>query len=75
MEKHDRELIEKYVSANDELNKNVREHTRLESILEDFNKQAHLTIEEELEQKRIKKLKLKSRDKIEKILSKYRRNK
>ncbi len=73
MEKRDLELIEKYISVDDQLREQVEEHNRFEAILEDLNKRIHLTAEEELEQKRIKKLKLKGRDKIEKILAKYRK--
>ncbi len=71
MEEKELKLIEKYISADDELRSEMEEHQKYETILEEFNKRIHLTPEEELEQKRIKKLKLKGRDKIEKILAKY----
>jgi uncharacterized protein YdcH (DUF465 family) len=72
MEKRDLELIEKYISVDDELRKYVEEHGRFEEFLEEFDKRIHLTPEEEMKQKGIKKLKLKGRDKIEQILAKYR---
>jgi uncharacterized protein YaaN involved in tellurite resistance len=72
MEKRDIELIEKFSAVDEELKKEVEEHRRFEEMLNDFNKRAYLTPEEEVEKKRIKKLKLRGRDKIEEILTKYR---
>jgi hypothetical protein len=72
MEKRDLELIEKYVSVDDELRKCVEEHGKFEKLLGEFSKRIHLTPEDEMKQKGIKKLKLKGRDKIEQILAKYR---
>ncbi len=73
MEKRDLEIIEKYSPIDEELRKHVEEHTKLEKILTEFSKRVYLTPEEQLEEKRIKKLKLKGRDRIEEILSRYRR--
>jgi hypothetical protein len=72
MEKRDIELIEKFSVVDEELKKEVEEHRKFEEMLNDFNKRAYLTPEEEVEKKRIKKLKLRGRDKIEEILVKYR---
>ncbi|MCX5896728.1 MAG: DUF465 domain-containing protein [Proteobacteria bacterium] len=72
MEKRDIELIEKFSVVDEELKREVAEHSRFEEILNDLNKRAYLTPEEEVEKKRIKKLKLRGRDKIEEILAKYR---
>jgi hypothetical protein len=72
MEKRDIELIEKFSVVDEELKKEVEEHRKFEEMLNDFNKRAYLTPEEEVEKKRIKKLKLRGRDKIEEILAKYR---
>jgi len=72
MEKRDIELIEKFSVVDEELKKEVEEHRKFEEILNDLNKRAHLTPEEEVEKKRIKKLKLRGRDKIEEILTRYR---
>ena len=73
MEKRDLELIEKYILTDEELRKHVEEHKKFEEILEECNKRIYLTPEEEMEQKRIKKLKLKGRDKITRILEKYKK--
>ena len=72
MEKRDIELIEKFSVVDEELKKEVEEHRKFEELLNEFNKRAYLTPEEEVEKKRIKKLKLRGRDKIEEILVKYR---
>ena len=72
MERKDVEIIEKYISVDDELKKHIEEHKKYEEILEEFNGRIHLTPEEEMKQKGLKKLKLQGRDKIEKILTKYR---
>ena len=72
MEKRDIELIEKFSVVDDELKREVEEHRKFEELLNELNKRAYLTPEEEVEKKRIKKLKLRGRDKIEEILVKYR---
>ncbi len=72
MEKRDLEIIEKYSPIDEELRRYIEEHRRYEEILEKFSTRPYLNPEEELEEKRIKKLKLKGRDKIEAILAKYR---
>jgi len=72
MEKNDEALIARYVDQDDELRKYVEDHRRFERTLEDFNKRVYLTPEEEVEKKKIQKLKLYGKDKIHRILSKYR---
>lgn len=72
MEKHDLELIEKYVGQDALLRELYKEHLDLEKKLESFNERSYLTPKDELERARLKKIKLKGRDKIESILNKYR---
>lgn len=72
MDERDEKLIETLIVRDEELKRFIDEHRKLERKLEEFNKRSYLTPEEEIERKRIKKLKLSGRDKIEKILSKYR---
>lgn len=72
MEKNDTLLIEKHIKEDEELSKYVEEHLLFEKQLEELNKKTHLTPAEEVEEKRIKKLKLAGRDKIETLLRKYR---
>lgn len=72
MEEKDRILIDKHIGRDEELKKYVREHQLFEKQLEELEGKHFLTADEELQQKRIKKLKLAGRDKIESILKKYR---
>jgi uncharacterized protein YdcH (DUF465 family) len=72
MEKRDLDLVQKYISADAELKRCMDEHEGYERKLDDFNRQIYLTPAEELERKRIQKLKLAGRDRIEAILLKYR---
>lgn len=72
MEEKDRILIEKHIERDEELKKQVLEHRLFEKQLEELEGKHFLTADEELQQKRIKKLKLAGRDKIESILKKYR---
>ncbi|HIC91765.1 MAG TPA: DUF465 domain-containing protein [Syntrophaceae bacterium] len=72
MEKRDEELIHRLMENDPILRKYWEEHLLFEEQLEAFNKRIYLTPEEELEKKRIQKLKLAGRDKIEEILSRYR---
>ncbi|HOD34587.1 MAG TPA: hypothetical protein PLR20_00640 [Syntrophales bacterium] len=72
MEKTEERLIAKYIQQDDELRKSVEDHRNFESALENFNKRLYLTPAEEMEKKKLQKLKLLSKDKIYQILSKYR---
>lgn len=72
MEEKDQALIEKHIGHDEELKRHVLEHRQFEQQLEDLAAKHFLTAEEELQQKKIKKLKLAGRDRIETILKKYR---
>lgn len=72
MEPTDLELIGKLVPQNAELKKLMEEHQKLELELERLQARRYLTPSEEIEKKRIQKLKLVGRDRIEAILSKHR---
>ena len=72
MEKQDEEIIERLVPENDELRRLVKEHRDFENQLAEYNKRLYLSNEENQEKKRIQKLKLAGRDRIEQILSEYR---
>jgi uncharacterized protein YdcH (DUF465 family) len=72
MEERDLALIKTWVQQDPELKQFVDEHEEYERRLEEFNRRPYLTAEETLERKRLQKLKLAGRDKIEQILAKYR---
>jgi uncharacterized protein len=72
MEKKDEALIEELIPGNLELEKLVKAHKEFEGQLDEFNKRLYLTEEENRERKRIQKLKLSGRDRIEQILKDHR---
>jgi uncharacterized protein YdcH (DUF465 family) len=72
MEKRDLELVQKVISSDPELKRHMDEHEVFERRLVELNRLLYLTPEEEVERKRIQKLKLAGRDRIEAILAKYR---
>lgn len=66
-------LIEELLPQDEELRRLVEEHQAFERELERFAGKRYLTPAEELEKKRIQKLKLAGKDRIESILSSYRK--
>ena len=74
MERADELLIERHIQQDGELRKHVEDHRKLEASLEDFNKRIYLTPEEQIDKKRLQKMKLASKDRIYAILSKYRQS-
>jgi uncharacterized protein len=72
MEKSDEELVARWVDQDPELKRRIEDHQEYERQLEEFNRRAYLTAEETVERRRIQKLKLAGRDRIEQILAQYR---
>ena len=72
MEEKDKILIEKHLNSDEELKKHFEEHILFEKQLDELSKKPYLTQEEEIKQKKLKKLKLAGRDSIETLLKKYR---
>jgi hypothetical protein len=72
MEQTDEELIKTLVDRDPELKQHYQEHVALERQLAQFQGRTHLTPEEEVEKKRIQKLKLAGKDRMMDILSRYR---
>jgi hypothetical protein len=72
MEARDERLISQLIKENETLKEHVDQHREYERQLEEFNKRIHLTTDESMERKRIQKLKLANRDKIERILLEHR---
>jgi uncharacterized protein len=72
MEKRDEELIDRLIPENEELGKLVKEHKEFESQLEELKKRLYLSDEENREKRRLQKVKLAGRDRIEQILRDYR---
>lgn len=72
MEHKDLELIERLSPADPELAQLWREHLELETQLDSLGARIYLTPEEQVERKRLQKLKLAGRDRIEAILARHR---
>lgn len=72
MERHDLEIIDQWKERDPELKRFVDEHLEFERRLDEFNRRPYLTAAESMERKRLQKLKLAGRDRIEQILAKYR---
>ena len=72
MEEKDEALIRTLLEREPELRRYYEEYADLERRLGAFQQKLYLTPEEELEKKRLQKLKLAGKDKIMEILSRYR---
>jgi hypothetical protein len=72
MERKDEELIKGLLDRDPELRQFYEEHVTLERQLADFQGRSHLTPEEEVEKKRIQKLKLAGKDRMMEILARHR---
>lgn len=72
MEKYDEELISQWITKDQELKQYVEQHREFKRKLEELEKKPYLTTAEATERKKLKKLKLRGKDKIEEILSRYR---
>jgi uncharacterized protein len=74
MEAKEEQVIVSLLDKDPELKKYYEEHQQLEKKLAEFHHKHHLSSEEEIEMKKIQKLKLVGKDKIMEILGKYRQN-
>lgn len=74
MEVKEEHAIVSLLDKDPELKKYYDEHRELEKKLAGFQHRHHLTAEEEVEMKRVQKLKLIGKDRIMEILEKHRQN-
>ena len=72
MELKDEQTIVSLLDKDPELRKFYEEHREFEKKLADFQHKHHLTPEEEVEMKKLQKLKLAGKDRIMEILGRYR---
>jgi uncharacterized protein YdcH (DUF465 family) len=72
MEKKDEELIHTLIEREPELRRYYEEHVDLERQLQSYHQKLYLTPEEEIEKKRLQKLKLAGKDRIMEILARFR---
>lgn len=71
MEQREEAAIASLLEQDEELRRYYEEHLELEKKLQDFNEKAYLSAEEEIEKKRLQKLKLIGKDKIMEILGRH----
>lgn len=69
MDPSDMELIQANLDNDPELAQLWSEHLEMEKKLDDMNQRLYLSTEEQIERKRLQKLKLAGRDRIEQILT------
>ena len=72
MEPRDEQTIVSLLDKDPELKKCYDEHLELEKQLAEYQHKHHLTAEEEVEMKRIQKLKLSGKDRMMELLGKHR---
>ena len=71
MEMEEKVLIEHLKQTNPEFRQLMEEHLQYERQLEAFNKLRYLSSEQELEKKRVQKIKLRGKDRMAEILKEY----
>jgi hypothetical protein len=71
MERREEELIQQHLNDDNELKAVYEEHLQLKNKLLEYRSKHYLSIEEEMEEKRIHKLKLASKDRMMVILERY----
>ncbi len=71
MERREEELIRQHLTHDDELKALFEEHESLKHQLQEYRSKHYLTNAEEIEEKRIQKLKLASKDRMMAILGRY----
>ena len=71
MERREEELIQQHLNHDNELKAVYEEHLQLKNKLNEFRSKHFLTGEEEMEEKRIHKLKLASKDRMMALLERY----
>ncbi len=74
MELKDEQTIVSLIDKDTELKKIYDEHREFEKQLAEFQHKHHLSPEEEIEMKKIQKLKLAGKDRMMEILEKYRQS-
>ncbi len=70
----DQEIIEALKKENEEFKKLSDEHKDLERLLTEIDRKVHLNSDEEMERKRIQKLKLLKKDKMAELVRDYKKS-
>ena len=74
MNQTETEIKEILAKENDEFKRLVEKHHQYECQLNDLNKLAYLSLEQERQESELKKLKLKVKDEMEYLVQLYRKN-
>ncbi len=69
----DKEIADQLIKENEEYRKLDEEHRDLENILVEIDRKVYLTTEEEVERKRVQKLKLLKKDRMAEIVREYKK--
>jgi len=69
------EIIEILMKENEEFRNIKNKHTEYHKILDEYEKKPYLTPQEQIEVNKLKKIKLKLKDKMEEIISEYKKKK
>lgn len=72
MEEKDQQLLQELCDTNPRFRLLYEEHLLLEKELKEFDQKVYLTPEEDLERKKVQKMKLAGKDEMESMLSSYR---
>jgi len=72
MEEKDQSLVQQLFDGNPRFRLLYEEHQVLEKELNQLNTKNHLTPDEEIEKRKVQKLKLAGKDEMEEMLSRYR---
>ena len=73
MEKFSAEELKAYLmESNEDFRKLVEEHSKCARLIDEIESKPHMTQQDEVEEHRLKKLKLNYKDQIHQIMEKYR---
>ncbi|MHB8766227.1 MAG: DUF465 domain-containing protein [Deferrisomatales bacterium] len=73
MEKRDEAIAKLLQRDSEEFRRESEAHLRYEKLLEEYNRRPHLAPDEEMERKKIQKLKLMGKDRMARMIAAYRR--
>jgi uncharacterized protein YdcH (DUF465 family) len=71
----EQEVVESLKKESEEFRKLLEEHHSLQGILVEIDRKVYLTPEEEVERKKMQKLKLAKKDRMAELIRDYRKNK
>jgi len=71
---NEQEIVELLKKQNEEFKKLSEEHRNLDGLLAEIDNKRYLTAEEEVERKRIQKLKLLRKDRMAELIREYKKN-